>query len=71
MIFISLDFAFSENPEVSLVQSTGNVVAPEIPKAVLFDQSAITGSEVSSIVSNEQDAGTYLADDFEGSNRWN
>jgi len=65
MTLIGLVFAFSANSQVSSVQSIGKVVAPEIPKAVLFDQSSIINSGFSSTFSNEQDVGIYLADDFE------
>ncbi|WP_223810234.1 DUF4397 domain-containing protein [Psychroflexus gondwanensis] len=65
MTLIGLAFAFSANSQVSSVQFTGNVVAPEIPKGVLFDQSAITNSGFPSTFSNQQDVGIYLADDFE------
>jgi hypothetical protein len=67
MTVFSLVFALTLNAQDFSVKSTKQAVAPEIPKAVLFDQSPdgtlINFESIVSVVNNTG-AGVYATDDF-------
>jgi hypothetical protein len=67
MTLFSLVFALALNAQDFSVKSTKQAVAPEIPKAVLFDQSpdgTLTNFESIVSVVNNTGAGVYATDDF-------
>jgi hypothetical protein len=67
MTVFSLVFALALNAQDFSVKSTKQSVAPEIPKAVLFDQSpdgTLTNFESIVSVVNNTGAGVYSTDDF-------
>ncbi|AFU67584.1 secreted protein, putative [Psychroflexus torquis ATCC 700755] len=67
MTVFSLVFALALNAQDFSVKSTKQSVAPEIPKAVLFDQSpdgTLTNFESVVSVVNNTGAGVYVTDDF-------
>ena len=67
MTLFSLVFALTLNAQDFSVKSTKQAVAPEIPKAVLFDQSPdgtlVNFESIVSVVNNTG-AGVYATDDF-------
>jgi hypothetical protein len=67
MTLIGLVFAFTSNAQDFSVKSTETATAPEIPKAVLFDQSPdgtlVNFESIVSVVNNTG-AGVYATDDF-------
>jgi hypothetical protein len=67
MTLFSLVFSLALNAQDFSVKSTKQAVAPEIPKAVLFDQSpdgTLTNFESIVSVVNNTGAGVYATDDF-------
>jgi len=67
MTVFSLVFALALNAQDFSVKSTKQAVAPEIPKAVLIDQSpdgTLTNFESIVSVVNNTGAGVYVTDDF-------
>lgn len=68
MIFLGLVFVFSANAQdLKVATSNEKVVQPEVPKAVIFDQSDITTSGFSSIFANlegPEGEAVYATDDF-------